>query len=281
MSATTLVFIQFTIVYILLTWAFYLPMKGGTLYAGPIYSMAIGGYFAAFMVREVGWPLWLAFITAIILGAVVGFIPALGLARTKGIAAGMASIALVFMIQSVVRNLEFLGGSVGFYMPQVEYVHILSYVALVVVGVFVYRLERSRIGRALEAVLEDPDLAANMGINMIRINITVLTLSTMIGALAGVLFAFNLGAIYPDSFGFKLMLYATTVLFVGGRYTMWGAIIAAPILFGLPQWLPQTLAQYSNIIYGALLVVVLLMRPQGVITRGVLRRISLSKLRRR
>jgi branched-chain amino acid transport system permease protein len=281
MSATTSFLIQFSIVYILLTWAFYLPMKGGILYAGPIYSMAIGGYFSAFMVREMGWPLWLALVTAILVGAIVGFLPALGLARTKGIAAGMASIALVFMIQSVIRNLGFLGGSIGFYMPRVDYVEILSYVSLLVVGVFIYRLEHSRVGRALEAILEDPDLAASMGINTTRINLYVLTLSSVIGALAGVIFAFNLGAIYPDSFGFQLMLYATTMLFVGGRFTMWGAVIAAPILFGLPRWLPHSLAQYSNYIYGALLVIVLILRPQGVITRGLLRRISTGKIWRR
>jgi branched-chain amino acid transport system permease protein len=193
----------------------------------------------------------------------------------------MASIALVFMVQSVVRNLEFLGGSIGFYMPRVSYVEILSYVSLLVVGVFIYRLERSRFGRALEAMLEDPDLAASMGINTTRINIYVLTLSSVIGALAGVIFAFNLGAIYPDSFGFALMLYATTMLFVGGRFTMWGAVLAAPILFGLPRWLPHSMAQYSNYIYGALLVIVLILRPQGVVTRGLLRRISTGKLWRR
>ncbi|MGD9393610.1 MAG: branched-chain amino acid ABC transporter permease, partial [Dehalococcoidia bacterium] len=178
MSATTAYFIQFTIVYLLLTWAFYIPMKGGLLYAGPIYSMAIGGYFAAFMVREMGWPLWLVLIAVLLVGAIVGVLPALGLARTKGIAAGMASIALVFMIQSVIRNLDFLGGSVGFYMPRVSYVEILSYISVVVVGVFIFRLERSRFGRALEAMREDPDLAASMGINVNRINLYSLTLSS-------------------------------------------------------------------------------------------------------
>jgi branched-chain amino acid transport system permease protein len=253
-------------------------MKGGLLYAGPIYSMAIGGYFAAFMVREMGWPLWLVLIAVLLVGAIVGVLPALGLARTKGIAAGMASIALVFMIQSVIRNLDFLGGSVGFYMPRVSYVEILSYISVVVVGVFIFRLERSRFGRALEAMREDPDLAASMGINVNRINLYSLTLSSVIGAVAGVLFAFNLGAIYPDSFGFDLMLYATTMLFVGGRFTMWGAVITAPVLFGLPIWLPHSFATYSNYIYGALLVIVLILRPQGVVTRELLRRITLSRI---
>jgi branched-chain amino acid transport system permease protein len=242
--------------------------------------MAIGGYFAAFMVRDMGWPFWLALITAVVLGAIVGFIPALGIARTKGIATGMASISLVFIIQSVIRNLKFLGGADGFLnMPHVSYLQPVSYVSVLIVGIVLYRLDHSRIGRAMEAMLDDPDLASSMGVSITRINVFILTLSTAIGALAGVIFAFNLGTIYPQSFGFFLLLYGNTMLFLGGRYTIWGAVVAAPILFGLPLWLPHALAAYNQVIYGALLVIILMIRPQGIITRGLLRRISLKKLR--
>jgi hypothetical protein len=65
------------------------------------------------------------------------------------------------------------------------------------------------------------------------------------------------------------------MLFVGGRSTMWGALVAAPLLWGFPQLLPQVLAQYANILYGALLIVVILSRPNGVISRQLVRRLSL------
>jgi ABC-type branched-subunit amino acid transport system permease subunit len=63
------------------------------------------------------------------------------------------------------------------------------------------------------------------------------------------------------------------MLYVGGRYTMWGALIAAPILWGLPQWVPQRIGELTNILYGAMLVLILLLRPQGLINRELLQRL--------
>jgi branched-chain amino acid transport system permease protein len=236
--------------------------------------MAIGGYFAAYMVRDMAWPFWLALITAIIVGAIVGYLPALGLAGTSGLATGMASTALIFIIQSVISNLHFLGGSTGFAnMPQVNYLLPISCFCVLIVGIIIYRIEHSRIGRAMEAIREDPNLAASMGVNIKATNMFSITTSSAIGALAGVLFAFNLGAIYPDTFSFGLLLSTSTMMFIGGRYTMWGPVIAAPILYGLPQWLPHWATSYGNYILGVLLIIVLMVRPQGVITRGLVRRI--------
>ncbi len=75
-----------------------------------------------------------------------------------------------------------------------------------IVGILVYRLDHSRIGRALETNLVDPTLSATMGVNVARVSIFALTVSSAIGALAGVIYAFTLGTIYPESFGFSLLL---------------------------------------------------------------------------
>lgn len=275
MSLYMVYYLQFVAALILLTWALYMPFRAGQLYNGPIYCMAIGGYFAAFVVRDLGWPFWLALIAAVVVGAIFGFIPALGFARTTGIATAMASMALIFIIQSVIRNLGFLGGSKGLWnIPEVNNLLPISYGIVLIVGILVYRLDHSRIGRALEAMLIDPNLSATMGVNVRWTSVFALTLSSAIGALAGVLFAFTMRTIYPDSFGFMLLLYIWTMLYVGGRYTMWGALIAAPILWGLPQWVPRQIAEYTNILYGALLIIILLLRPQGLISRGVLQRVQ-------
>ena len=274
MSLHTLFYIQFSLIYILLTWAVYLPFRSGQFYMGSVYSMAIGGYFAAYMVRDMGWPFGLALIAAVIVGAIVGYLPALGLAGTSGLATGMASTALIFIIQSIISNLQFLGGSIGFSnMPQVNYLLPISCVAVLIVGIIIYRIEHSRIGRAMEAIREDSNLAASMGVNIRATNMFSITTSSAIGALAGVLFAFNLGAIFPDTFSFGLLLSTSTMMFIGGRYTMWGAVVMAPILYGLPQWLPDAVASYSNYILGALLIIILMLRPQGLITRGLVRNV--------
>lgn len=283
MSLYLVYYLQFTAVFILLTWAFYIPFRGGQLYNGPIYCMAIGGYFSAFVVRDLGWPFGLALICAVLVGAIFGFIPALGFARTTGVATAVASIALIFIIQSVIRNVEFLGGSRGFWdIPEVDYLLPITYGIVLIVGILVYRLDHSRLGRAIEAIRVDPSPGATMGVNVTRLSIFALTLSSAIGALSGVIYAFTLGTIHPDSFGFSLLLYTWTMLFVGGRYTMWGAIVAAPMLWGLPQWVPHAVAEYTNILYGALLIIILLLRPQGIIDRRTLQHIgSLGRIWRR
>ncbi len=274
MSLSAVYYLQFTAVFILLTWAFYIPFRGGQLYNGPIYCMAIGGYFSAFLARDLGWPFGLALICAVVVGTIFGFLPALGFARTTGIATAIASIALIFVIQSIITNAEFLGGSRGFWdIPKVDYLLPITYGIVLIVGIIIYRLDHSRLGRAIEAIRVDPSLGATMGVNVTRLSMFTLTLSSAIGSLSGVIYAFTLGTIHPSSFGFSLLLYSWTMLFIGGRYTMWGALVAAPILWGLPQWVPQAIAEYTNILYGALLIIILLLRPQGIIDRRTIQRI--------
>lgn len=265
-------YLLFVAVFILMTWATYLPFRAGQLYNGPIYCMAIGGYFSAFVVRDLGWPFGLALIATVAVAAIMGFLPALGFCRTTGLVTAMASIALIYIIQSVIRNLDFLGGSRGFWnIPEVEYLLPLAYGVVLIVGVFIYRFDHSRFGRAAEAMLVDPELAATMGIDIRWLSVALLTASSVIGALAGVIFAFTLGTIYPESFGFVLLLYIWSMMYIGGRYTMWGAIISVPILWGLPQWIPHAVAEYTNILYGALLIITIIVRPEGIVSRGMLR----------
>ena len=272
MSLSMMYYLLFVAVFILMTWATYLPFRAGQLYNGPIYCMAIGGYFSAFVVRDLGWPFGLALIATVAVAAIMGFLPALGFCRTTGLVTAMASIALIYIIQSVIRNLDFLGGSRGFWnIPEVEYLLPLAYGVVLIVGVFIYRFDHSRFGRAAEAMLVDPELAATMGIDIRWLSVALLTVSSVIGALAGVIFAFTLGTIYPESFGFVLLLYIWSMMYIGGRYTMWGAIISVPILWGLPQWMPHAVAEYTNILYGALLIITIIVRPEGIVSRGMLR----------
>jgi branched-chain amino acid transport system permease protein len=92
--------------------------------------------------------------------------------------------------------------------------------------------------------------------------------------LAGVIYANTFGGVFPEAFGFSLILQGMTTLVFGGMYTMWGTVIAAPILWLVTQVLPESLKIFSIIIYGALLIVMLLVRPIGIIDRGTTRAIS-------
>ena len=122
MSASLTLYLVFVGSLILLVWAFYMPFRLGQLYNGPVYCMAIGGYFSALVAKELGWPFLLALLGAAVMGAIFGFLPALGFSRTTGVTTAVASMALIFIIQSVLSNLAFTGGASGIVdIPKVPY----------------------------------------------------------------------------------------------------------------------------------------------------------------
>lgn len=270
MSASLNLYLVFVGAYILLVWAFYIPFRAGQLYNGPVYCMAIGGYFAAYAVTNLGVPFFVAVVGSAILGGVFGFFPALGFSRTTGVVTAVASMALIFIIQAIIGNFDFVGGAKGFWgVPKIGYLLPITWALVVVIGLLIYRLDHSRLGRAIEVIGTDPDLARSMGVNIRSLTIFTLTASSVIGGVAGAIYAVNLRTLRPETFGFAVMLTTAAMLFLGGRYTMWGAFVAVPILWGLPQWLPSQMVAYTNFIYGAVLIIVLVSRPEGVVTRGL------------
>jgi branched-chain amino acid transport system permease protein len=281
MTSAAVVYFEFVGIYILLLWAMYLPFRGGQLYNGPFYCMAIGAYTAAYAARDLQWPVGLALLLALVIGAIAGFLPAMAFSRTTGIVTAAASLALIFIIQAVIRNMEFLGGGQGFWaIPRMEYLPIIIWVFVLLVGLFVYRIDSSRIGRALEAMRTDPDLARTLGMNSPWISVFAMTVASVIGALAGVFYAFTIRALTPDSFGFTLLLNTMAMLFIGGRYTMWGGIISVPILWGIPTWAPTMIAPYVNMIMGVLLILTLVVRPEGLIGRELVQSLKVQVISR-
>lgn len=281
MSSAVIVYFNFVGIYILLVWAMYMPFRGGQLYNGPFYCMAIGAYTAAYAARDLEWPVGLALLLALIIGAIAGFLPAMAFSRTTGIVTAASSLALIFIIQAIIRNMEFLGGGQGFWaVPKMNYLPIIIWIFVLLVGLFIYRIDNSRIGRALEAMRTDPDLATTLGMNSAWISVFTMTTASIIGALAGVLYAFTIRALTPDSFGFALLLNTMAMLFIGGRYTMWGAVISVPVLWGLPTWSPSAIAPYVNMIMGALLVITLVVRPEGIVSREMIQSLKVMLVSR-
>lgn len=282
MSASSIQYLIFVGSMILLVWAFYMPFRLGQLYNGPVYCMAIGGYFAALVAKELGWPFFLALLGAAVMGLIFGFLPALGFSRTTGVTTAVASMALIFIIQSVLLNLSITGGAIGVtFIPKVPYLLYATWGTVLVVGFLIYRLDHSRVGRAIALIGTDPDLARTLGINVRWMTVFSLSSSSVLGALAGVFYAFDLRMLRPGLLGFTLVLSASAMLFIGGRHTMWGVFISVPILWGLPQWLPPSIAPYTQFVYGAVLILVLVFRPSGLITPGLLRALDPRRSRRR
>ena len=265
-------FLLFCAIFILLGWGVYLPYRAGQLTLAPAYCMAAGAYVTAYGSREWGWPFPLAVAAAMVVGALFAFVPALGLRKAPGFTTAIASIALITILQTFIRNLTILGGAAGFFgIPRVRFLLPATYVLLLLVGVLVHRLDTSRLGRAAEALMVDRDVAASVGVDIARVTVLMQTCAGALGGLAGVIYAFTVGSVFPAAFGFSLLIFMVAPLFVGGTYTMWGVVVLVPLLWGLPLLLPSSISAWRDVLVGGILVAALLVRPDGLIGKETLR----------
>ena len=268
-------YLELVAIFVILAWGIYINNRNGQLNFGPVYAMGIGAYFSAYAVVDMDWPFGLALIVAVCLGAAAGFLPAPGLARAPVFAVAIATIGFIYIAQAVIRNLAFLGGASGyFFIPKIDYLPAITWIALIVIGFILYRIEKSRIGRAIEISFVDTVVADTLGINRYRLSIFLQTFAGATGALAGVFYAFTMRGLYPTHFGFSLLLRLITFVFVGGCTTMWGVAVFTPVLWAVTVFLPDAISAWRDVIYGALIVIVFMIRPEGVIDRPLIRFIT-------
>lgn len=133
-----------------------------------------------------------------------------------------------------------------------------------------WRLERSRIGRAWTAIREDETVAESMGIDTVAIKLLAFVVGAVFAAFAGAISTAKVGSIFPHSFEVLVSVIILVIVIVGGMGNIAGVIAGAALLIGVlggpnqPGLLAE-FAQYKLLLYGALLVWVMLRRPEGLI----------------
>ena len=270
MSGVILTFVQLSTVFILLGWGTFLVYRVGQLYMGPIFTMIIGAYGSAYLVKALGWPFGAALAVVVIAGALTALILSFGFARVPGFACGIGTIALLFIAQAIVRSIPAIGGVHGYFgVPMPKYIFPVALLSLLICGFLIYNLIHSRLGRAIEVVNTDINLATTLGINVYKLRITLQTAAGAIGALAGVIYAFTMGMVQVQNIGIGILLELIVFFFVGGSSTMWGILIFAPVLWAFHLFLPSSIAMYTDLIFGTLLIVVMMLRPDGIIAMGM------------
>ena len=151
-------------------------------------------------------------------------------------------------------------GAIAFNTPQTLYYLI---VAGCLLAVFIsWRLRDSRPGRAWKALREDEDVAQAMGINLVTTKLLAFATGAAFAGLSGAIFASKIGSIYPHSFSLLISINVLSLIIVGGMGSLPGVFIGALILVGLPELLRE-FAEYRLLMYGALLIVMMLTRPEG------------------
>lgn len=133
------------------------------------------------------------------------------------------------------------------------------------------RLRESRLGRQWMAMREDEDVAQAMGINLVQTKLLAFAIGAAFSALAGGIFAARLGTIFPHSFNLLISINALALIIVGGMGSIPGVIVGAVVLVGLPELLRE-FTEYRLLLYGVLLIVMMLVRPEGILPEVTRRR---------
>jgi branched-chain amino acid transport system permease protein len=269
-------YLSITAVNILMSWALYLPYRVAHLHFITVANMAISGYTAGYLVMALHLPFSLALAIGFLLGGLIGYVVSLFIGDAPTFAVVIVGFTFIYITRTVIENTPAVGGTMGMFglpniggSPSVHRFVIIGilYGLVVLVGFLIYRFDHCSLGRAASAVFVDKDLAFSLGIDIRKLGMLLQTFSCTVAGGSGVLYGFIYRSFHLDFFTFHLVGIAMTIIFVGGYATMWGTILAAPLLYGVPLLFPPEIASWRIVIYGALLILVLVLKPEGFITR--------------
>ena len=283
-------FLSITAVNILLSWAMYLPYRVAHLHFITVANMAISGYAAAYLVMTYHVPFGLGLAVGFLLGGIIGYIVALFIGDAPTFAVVIVGFTFIYIARTVIENTAAVGGTMGIFgLPNIggspithRWTMIAILYALVLgVGFLIHRFDHSQMGRAASATFVDPELATSLGVDIKRLGMLLQTFSCTLAGGCGVLYGFIFKSFHLDYFTFHLVGITMTIIFVGGYATLWGVVLAAPVLYGVPLLFPPEIASWRIVIYGVLLVLVLVLKPEGFISPRFVRTIETVLSRRR
>jgi branched-chain amino acid transport system permease protein len=183
----------------------------------------------------------------------------------------LAVVTLGFGIicELTIKNLDFTGGPDGLYglnnfgMSSGEFIPPIWFWVIVCLAV-TWRMNAGQFGRNLTAIREGEQTAMTMGISPLPIKVICFGVSAYFAAVAGSLYAHFITFIQPGVFGLSTSILLLCMVVLGGMGTVFGPVVGATILFLLPEFL-QAFADYQELIYGLLLILTLIFRPQGIV----------------
>jgi len=269
-------FLAITAINILMSWALYLPYRVAYLHFLTVANMAISGYLSGWLVQGLGVSFWAALPLGFAAGGLIGWVISLFIGEAPTFTVVIVGFTFIYITRTVVENTKAVGATMGMFgLPLVAgspalhrwTILALLYSLVLVVGFLIHRFEHSRLGRAASAVFVDKDLATSFGVDIAKLGRLLQVFSSTVAGGCGVIYGFLYRSFHLDFFTFHLVGLFMTIIFVGGYATMWGVVVAAPALYGLTLLFPPEVASWRIVIYGAILVAVLVLKPEGFITR--------------
>ena len=266
--------------------------RTGQISMGTAGFMLLGAYSSALLAKNLGLSFWITLPMGGLLAAAVAMAAGYPFLRAKGIYFAILTVMLAEVCRLTAwywQNMT--GGSAGLqYIPSPDPINVLGLTTLnfdtkaafyylmlviVIISLFIlYRIERSWFGLMWSSISEADNLARAVGINIMGHKILIFGISSFFMGIAGALYAHYMGALSPygipgSVFGFTASIYVLLYVVVGGESRFAGPIIGAFLLTIVPEF-ARSLREYMPLLFGGLLILVVLLMPEGIVGLGTL-----------
>ena len=237
--------------------------------------MGIGAYCTVLCTTRLGLPTLIALPASVIISALLGAALGYPARRLSGLYLALTTLGFLELVGIVIEEFpDYTGGIRGLKVPRPDifgltlqsnvavyfFVFALT-AAAVVIG---YNIQRSRYGRAFDAVRQSPFAAQALGIPVARVKVIAFAVNAAFAGFAGGILASVVGFIDPPEFGILASIQHITFIVVGGLGSIAGSIVGAVVLTALPEAL-RGVQEYGELIYGVILLGTLLLLPQGLV----------------
>jgi branched-chain amino acid transport system permease protein len=268
----------------------------GLLHLGYAAFYGVGAYVYAMLGHYLGWGFWVCLPLGGLAAALLGLALGLPVIRLTGDYLAIVTLGFGEIFRQLLTNLSLTNGPRGidqiappgffgldlnltfkpFFVAKLGlnpamdlnkvWIYLIALGLMVLTVKVAQRLERSRLGRAFLALREDEIACQAAGVNVALTKLTALTLGSFFAGLAGVIFAAQITYINPSSFAFMESIYILAIVVLGGLGSTPGVVLGAVIITILPEFL-RGLDHYRLLIFGGLMVLMMVFRPQGLIKR--------------
>ncbi|MGA7272652.1 MAG: branched-chain amino acid ABC transporter permease, partial [Acidimicrobiia bacterium] len=266
--------------------------QAGLLDLGYVAFFAVGAYTTAVLTSplspafapNLSW--WVAFPIVLVVAAVAGIMVGTPVIRMRGdylaiVTLGFGEIVRIVLLSDWLS--PYFGGAQGIRrIPGIPIggtqiggtsINVFVYFVLALVAIAAYiswRVERSRVGRAWAAMREDEDVAEAVGIDTVKAKLLAFVTGAVLASFAGALFSAKVGTVFTNSFEILVSIVILVIVIVGGMGSIPGVAVGALVLIGVlggpnQPGLLQEFGEYKLLVYGALLVFMMLYRPEGLV----------------
>lgn len=257
---------------LIFAYAIFVTAAAGQLNLGGAGFQAIGAYTAAWLSSNAGQPVIVTIPLAMVTTALIGFLISFPVLRTRGVYMVLATFAFGQFVSGFLLRSPTFGGAIGMVVSDYVGVGLLVAAAIITTGL-VFFLMASRLGLAIRAIHDDEPVSTIMGVNVRAVQVTTFTIGGALAGLSGALYAHHFSFVEAQYFSSLLSIYVLLFVLIGGTQTAWGPLIGSLFFTLLPEVL-RVGGSWRYVVFGVAIVAMMVLRPQGIVTRELVSRLS-------